>query len=81
MEKEGKLSPDIEQLIEQLTEENRALKEANAVLSEVIEGYDKELTSTTDMLEKTTNKLNMILDLVEKTDVNSQITSAIDSID
>jgi hypothetical protein len=76
MEKAEKSSPKMEQLIAEnnmLKEENRVLKEENAGLSEVIEGYDRELTDRTDVLEKTTNKLIMVLDILEKENANGHI--------
>jgi regulator of replication initiation timing len=61
MKKAKKLNPEMGQLIE----ENRVLKEENQGLINVIEGYDRELISTADVLEKVTDKLNKTTDALE----------------
>ena len=51
--------------MEQLIEENKKLKEANQILLNIVDTYDKELSDMTDMLKKTTSSLNKANKIIE----------------
>ena len=50
---------------EQLIEENKKLKEANQILLDMVDTYDKELNDITDCLKETTNCLNKANKIIE----------------
>ncbi|MFP3042441.1 hypothetical protein LQZ19_11560 [Treponema primitia] len=72
MEK-SKLSLEMEKLIE----ENTALKEANKLLLDLVDNYDKELNITAGVLTQTTEKLNEAMDFIDKITANDGQIDAI----
>jgi uncharacterized membrane protein YdfJ with MMPL/SSD domain len=60
-EKVGKLSPEMEQLIE----ENKALKETNQILSDLVDNYDKALTDMTALQRESTDRLNEATEIIK----------------
>ena len=51
--------------MEQLLQEIKELKEINKGWAELVDNYHKELTETTDVLEKTTNALKEAQQTIE----------------
>jgi uncharacterized phage infection (PIP) family protein YhgE len=72
--KEAKMANEIIKCtMEQLIEENKVLKETNQILSDLVDNYDKELKDTTDVLEKTTDKLKEVTKIIEATEIIRKI--------